>query len=171
MGVHAAKKRQIHSNVMHEAVLSVLELSQQNFDPKSRALRSYPVAFPCELAGAVMDSETGELLEFRQLIAKSQYRQIWGKAFENEFGRSAQGMPGRVEGTNTFFVIKNSEVPANRMKDVTYSRIICNIRPAKASEPNQCRITVGGDRVNYPFEVAMPTADLLTDKLLLNIII
>eukprot|EP00804_Cyclotella_cryptica_P020247 CCRYP_010927-RA/>CCRYP_010927-RA protein AED:0.46 eAED:0.46 QI:0/-1/0/1/-1/0/1/0/78 len=53
------------------------------------------------------------------------------------------------------------------MKDVTYSRILCNIRPENASEPNRCRITVGGDRVNYPFEVATP-ADLLTVELLLN---
>ena len=118
-----------------------------------------------------MDSETGELLEYRQLIARSPYRQIWGKAFGNEFGRLAQEIPGQVEGTNTFFVIKKSEVPADRMKDVTYSRIICNIQPEKASELNRCRITVGGDRVNYPFEVATPTADLPTVKLLLNNVI
>ena len=52
-----------------------------------------------------------------------------------------------------------------------YGRIICNIRPEKVNELNQCRITVGGIRINYPFDVATPTADLLTAKLLINSII
>jgi hypothetical protein len=80
-------------------------------------------------------------------------------------------MPGRVQGTDTFFFIEKNEVPQDRFKDVTYARICVNVRPEKVDEPNRCRITVGGDRVNYPFEVATPTADLLTVKLLLNSII
>eukprot|EP00804_Cyclotella_cryptica_P020245 CCRYP_010928-RA/>CCRYP_010928-RA protein AED:0.41 eAED:0.41 QI:0/0/0/1/1/1/2/0/166 len=48
----AAKKRQPHSNVTREAVLSVLEMSQQNFEPKSLTLRCYPLAFLCELEGS-----------------------------------------------------------------------------------------------------------------------
>jgi CO/xanthine dehydrogenase FAD-binding subunit len=43
--------------------------------------------------------------------------------------------------------------------------------PRKINEPNRTRITVGGDRINYQFEVATPTADLLTVKLLLNSVI
>lgn len=43
--------------------------------------------------------------------------------------------------------------------------------PRKINELNRCRITVGGDKINYPFEVATPTADLLTVKLLLNSVI
>ena len=77
-------------------------------------------------------------------------------------------MPGRVEGTNTIFFIKQEEIPRDRTKDVTYARICCNVRPEKVNEPNRCRITVGSDRINYSYEVAMPTADLLTVKLLLN---
>ena len=90
----------------------------------------------------------------------------------NEIGRLAQGMPGRVEETNTFFFIKQEEIPQDRKKaDVIYSRIVCNVRPEKVNEPNRMCITVGGDRINYPFEVAMPTADLLTVKLLINSVI
>ena len=33
------------------------------------------------------------------------------------------------------------------------------------------RLTVGGDRINYPGEVATPTADLLTVKLMMNSVI
>ena len=46
-----------------------------------------------------------------------------------------------------------------------------NVRPEKVNEPNRCKITIGGDRTNYPHEVATPTADLLTVKLLLNSVI
>ena len=80
-------------------------------------------------------------------------------------------MPGRVEGTNTFFFINQDAIPQDRQKDVRYARICCNVRPEKVNEPNRCRITVGGDRINYPYEVATPTADLLTVKLLLNSVI
>ncbi len=80
-------------------------------------------------------------------------------------------MPGQVKGTNTFFFIKQDEIPKDQTKDVTYKRICCNVRPEKVNEPNQCRITVGRDRINYPYKVATPTADLLTVKLLLNSVI
>ena len=36
------------------------------------------------------------------------------------------------------------------------------------TEPNRSRLTVGGDRINYPFEVSTPTADLPTIKMLWN---
>ncbi len=125
----------------------------------------------CEIAGAVMDDETGELMEYRQLMKNHKYQRTWGKAFRNKIGRLAQGMPGRVKGTNTFFFIKQEEIPQDHTKDVTYARICCNIRPEKVNEPNRCRITVGGDRINYPYEVATSTADLLTVKLLLSSVI
>ena len=38
-------------------------------------------------------------------------------------------------------------------------------------EPNRTRFTVGGDRINYPGEVAMPTADMLVAKILFNSVI
>ncbi|KAL7481030.1 hypothetical protein ACHAW6_006706, partial [Cyclotella cf. meneghiniana] len=94
-----------------------------------------------------------------------------GRAFGNEIGRLAQGIPGRVKGTNTFYFIKQNQIPKDCTKDATYAQICCNVQPEKVSEPNQCQITVGGDRINYPFKVATPTANLLTVKLLLSSII
>eukprot|EP00804_Cyclotella_cryptica_P012262 CCRYP_013844-RA/>CCRYP_013844-RA protein AED:0.25 eAED:0.25 QI:0/0/0/1/0/0/2/0/707 len=55
-------------------------------------------------------------------------------------------------------------------KDVTYGRFVCTVRPKKA-EPNRTRFTVGGDRINYSGEVATPTAEMLTAKLLFNSVI
>ncbi len=56
------------------------------------------------------------------------------------------------------------------MKDVTYGQFVCTVRPEKA-EPNRTRFTVGGDRINYPGEVATLTADVLVAKMLFNSII
>ena len=85
-------------------------------------------------------------------------------------GRLAQGLPGRVDGTNTLDFLAKSEVPSDRFKDVTYGQIVCNYRTEK-EDPNRARLVVGGDRINYPGEVATPTCDMLTVKLLFNSIV
>jgi hypothetical protein len=117
-----------------------------------------------------MDEETGEMLEYRQLIKRPKYRDVWSKAFGKEIGRLAQGQKGVVEGTNCIFFIPSNEVPMDRKKDITYVRICANYRPEK-EDPNRIRITLGGNMVNYPGDVGTRTADLITVKLLLNSVI
>ncbi len=56
------------------------------------------------------------------------------------------------------------------MKDVTYGQFVCTVQPEKA-EPNQTCFTVGGDRINYPGKVAIPTAEMLVAKMLFNSVI
>ena len=146
----AAKHKTFHSNVTREAILSVVEMSFEQLNPAQLAQWKFPLQVLCEIAGAVMDDETGELMEYKQLMKHVKYRQTWGRAFGNEIGRLAQGIPGRVKGTNTFFFIEQNQIPNDRKKDVTYARISCNVRPEKTNEPNRCRITVRGDRINYP---------------------
>ena len=55
------------------------------------------------MTNAVLDEDTGELMEYRHLMKNPKYRQLYGKSYAKELGRLAQGMPGQVEGTNTFF--------------------------------------------------------------------
>ena len=87
--------------------------------------------FLANFAGAVLDDETGELLEYRHLIKQPTYKKDWGNFFGNEIGRLAQGMPGRNAGTNTIFFIDKEEIPNDRWKDIAYSQIVCNVRPQK----------------------------------------
>jgi hypothetical protein len=54
---------------------------------------------------------------------------------------------------------------------VTYGLITCLVRPEKLDEPNRTRLAAGGDRVHYPGNAGTPTANLLTVKILINIII
>eukprot|EP00957_Ditylum_brightwellii_P095187 7249652-Ditylum_brightwellii.AAC.1 len=59
-------------------------------------------------------------------------------------------------------------MPAGRK--VTYGCIVCNYRPQK-EDPNCVKLNVGGNCVEYLFDVSKPTADLVTAKLLMNSVI
>ena len=103
-------------------------------------------------------------------MQQDEYKEIWGHGYGNEIGRLAQGMPGRVDGTDTIHFIHKHEVPRDRFRDVTYGKINCHYREGKA-EPNRVRLTSGGNRIKFPGDVGTPTADLLTVKLLINSVI
>jgi len=113
---------------------------QLNVSPRNLASRR----FPFEMINAVLDKDTGELMEYRHLMKNPKYRQLYGKSYAKELGRLAQGMPGQVEGTNTIFFIDKSDIHTARWRDVTYGRIVVNYRPEK-DDPYRTRLTVGGD--------------------------
>ena len=72
----------------------------------------------------VLNAETGETLEYRQLWKHPKYQKIWEELYCNELGRLFQGIgtcdkglnKQRVEGTEIFRVIQYEDVPANRRK-------------------------------------------------------
>ena len=76
-----------------------------------------------------------------------------------------------TKGTNCIFVMTHEEIaniPADRV--VTYARIVVDFRPQK-EDPNQVRITAGGNLIQYPGELPTRTADLTTSKILWNSVI
>jgi hypothetical protein len=121
-------------------------------------------------AMAVMDTETGKLMNYRQLMQSEKHKEVWSISSANEFGGLANGVGGQLKGTNTIKFIRKHDVPHERRKDATYGQFVCSIRPEKA-EQHRTRFTVGGDRVNYPGEVATPTAEMLVAKILFNSVI
>ncbi len=133
------------------------------FTPRQAASRKYPLQFLCDMAYAILDDETGDLLEYRHLIKHPKYRDIWSKSFSTEMRRL-------VTTTETIVFKRKDEIPQERRKDITYGRIVCTFRPEKKA-PNRTRITMGGNLVNYPDDCGTPTADLLTVKLLFNSVI
>ena len=86
----------------------------------------------------------------------------------HELGRLFQGYHNEVKGTNTCRFIHPREMEPNRK--ATYVRVVVADRPRK-TEPRRVRVTVGGDRVDYPGEVSTKTSDLVTAKLLFNSVI
>ena len=131
--------------------------------PRMAASRKYPMQFLCDFANAVIDDETGEVMEYRHLLKDPKHRKRWQTSFSKEIRRLATG-------TKTIKFVSKSTIPRDRWSDITYARIVCNERPEK-KEPDRTRITMGGDRINYPGDCGTPTADILTVKLLLNSII
>jgi hypothetical protein len=99
-----------------------------------------------------------------------QFRADWSHSSANEFGRLAQGIGGRIKGTDTIRFVSKTAVPPDRYKDVTYGKFVCEIKPNKSEIHRTC-LTVGGDKVNYPDDVGTPTADLLLVKTHLNSVI
>ena len=132
----------------------------------NEALQMAEWAYHEHFAGAIIDESTGESMEYRDLIKDEKLRPIWERSLANELGRLCNGIRDIV-GTNTMEFIQKSEIPKDRLKDVTYGRIVVSYRPQKL-EKHRSRLTVGGDRINYPYDVSTPTSDLATIKILWN---
>jgi hypothetical protein len=80
---------------------------------------------------AIMDAETGKVLNYRQLMKRQEHKEIWSKLSSNEFGRLANGVGGCIKGTKAIKFINKRNIPSKRMKDVTYGKFVCLIRPEK----------------------------------------
>jgi hypothetical protein len=82
-----------------------------------------------------------------------------------------QGCTGITKGNNTIFFLSPADIcniPSNRT--VTYAQILINHCPQK-EDPNRVRITVGGNLINYLFELTTCTADMVSSKILWNSVI
>jgi hypothetical protein len=147
-------------------MLSCAAINQMKLSPASLAGRR----FSLEMINVVLNEETGEIMEYRQIINSPKYRNLYRNSYSKELGRLSQGIPDVVKGTNTIFFIDKADVPAERWKDITYGRVVVDYRPEK-SDPYQTRLTVGGNLTVYPSDCVTPTVDLLTVKLLLNSVV
>ena len=64
-----------------------------------------------------MDSETGKLLNYRQLIKNPKYKKNWSTSSANKFGRLANGVHGRIKNpANTITFIRRKEIPNKPQK-------------------------------------------------------
>ena len=88
-------------------------------------------------------------------------------------GRLCQGVgigknnPGkRVEGTNTFHAIKFENIPEDKVKEICYTSVVCEVKPGK-KYPNRTRITICGTNVCYPGDIGTNTASLELFKLMI----
>ena len=76
------------------------------------------------LAAPVMDEETGEMLEFRQLRNHPKYKKIWETSYANELGRLCQGVGVKkedptqqlVKGTDAFRVIRFENIASAKRR-------------------------------------------------------
>ncbi len=97
------------------------------FTPAQAAARKYPLQFLCNFAYAIFDKDTGNLLEYRHLIKHPKYRTTWSQSFGKEIGQLATT-------TETIVFINKHQIPKDHQGDVTYSRIVCDVRKGKKGQ-------------------------------------
>ncbi len=149
-----------------EVAYDVIEAQFESTQDYTRAASAKLIGLAC----TVMDADTGKELTYRQLLNHPKYRKDWNISAANEFGRLAQGVGGCIEGSDTIRFIPLSNIPHDRLKNVTYGKFVCELKPNK-KEVNRTRLTIGGDRINYPGDCSTPTADLVLVKKHLNSVI
>ena len=65
------------------------------------------------------------------------------------------------------FFIAQDQFLRNRLKDVSYGRIVVEYRPQK-EEPHRTRLTVGRESIFNAGDVSTPIVDITTAKLITN---
>ena len=143
--------------------------------PAQSAQRRYPAKFLQNLAMPVLDETSGQFLQYQQLRNQPKFAHIWNTSYANELGRICQGigkgskgpMRQRVEGTNTFRLIKFADIPQYRRHESCHSMVVCEVKPHK-KDPNRTRITVAGSQIFYPGDVGTPIVSINLVKLTIN---
>ena len=118
------QQQQREQNVMQEYAYSMINLpiamtksafatAPQKKSNTQIASRQYPLAFMCKWAQAVLDNDTGDFLEYRQLIKNPKYREVWSTSFAKEIKRLAD-----TKTTITF--MDKHQIPQERRKEITY---------------------------------------------------
>ena len=120
-------------------MLSCAAVSQLKLSPKIISARHFPI----EMFNAVLNEETGEIMEYHQIMKTPKSCELYCKSYSKELLRLAQGLTGIVEGTNTIFFNNKADIPSEIWKDVTYGRVVVRYRPEKG-DPYRIRLTVGG---------------------------
>ena len=80
------------------------------------------------------------------------------------------GIGKRVEGTNKFFVVKFEDIPKDRLSEICYTSVVCEVQLGK-KDPNQTRITICGTNVCHLGDVVTNIASLELFKLIINSVI
>ena len=136
------------------------------FDPKTH--RMIPSHYTVNaLTSISKEAPPTEPLRLSRLL-KGPNAAKWERALTMEFGRITQGYPGLVEGTDTMRFIRFEDKPQDRI--CSYCRPVCAYNENK-EEKERVRLTYGGDKSDYPFDVSTATVDIATFKIHLNSII
>jgi hypothetical protein len=126
--------------------------------------------FPQQILNAVLNTNTGALMEMRHFLVNPKYKELWGKFYMIKLGCLAQGIPGGSKGTNTIVFIGRDSIPIDRRKDITYGGVCINYCPEKAN-PNRTCLTIGNNCITYPGDCSTPTVDMVTVKIHLTSIV
>ena len=171
LGTNDFPTRNTRSRCSTIAALTLLSNSRASgaqWRPRNMHNSDSPMSPLAELASTVLEGDT--ILKYIQLLRLPLFGPAWNTSSANKFGSLAQGVGGRMKGTDTIFFINKEDMPLDKLMHVTHAQFVCNIRPEK-EEKNRTRCVAEGNKINYPFDIGTPTADMLLVKFLFNSII
>jgi hypothetical protein len=157
-------------SITQEAILACIHVHNNITSHPSTANQASHWRFPQEILNAILNTNTGALMEMSHLLVNLKYKELWGKSYIIELGCLAQGIPSVSNGTNMTILIRRDGVPINRCKDIMYGHVCVNYRPEKAN-PNCTCLTIGSNHITYPGDCGSPTVDMVTVKIHLNSVV
>ena len=60
-----------------QQLLNILDVANTPFSARITSSRKYPLQFLTEYANALLDGDTGKLLEYRHLVKRPKYKRDW----------------------------------------------------------------------------------------------
>jgi len=125
-----------------------------------------------EVCNGVVHPITKETItKYTKLMDDPALKDLWVSAMSKELLCLAQGKESVAISTNTIFYLTHDEI-RRILKDrtVTYAQIVIDHRPQK-DNLNRVQITVGGNLIDYPYELTTRTADMVSAKIMWNSVI
>jgi hypothetical protein len=103
-----------------EDVVKEAEVPSQHRTLSQTAWHRTNAVHAMPMANAVIHPTTGANIEYRGLTSDDEMFPASDRAAANEFGRLAQGVDGRIEGSNTILFIPRSAVPKSKQIPIDY---------------------------------------------------
>jgi hypothetical protein len=105
------------------------------------------------------------ITKYTKLMDDPALKDLWVPAMSKELDCLTQGKKGVTVSSNKIFYLTHAEIRLiPKYCTVTYTRIIINHRPQK-DDPNQVRITIGGNLIDYPYKLTTRTANMVSVKI------
>jgi hypothetical protein len=125
-----------------------------------------------EVCNGVVHPITKETItKYNKLMNDPTLKDLWVPVMSKELHQLAQGKENVTVGTKTIFFLSQAEIRCiPKDHTVTYACIVINHRPQK-DDLNCIRITVGGNSINYPYELTTRTADMVSAKIMWNSVV
>jgi hypothetical protein len=111
--------RTIKQEMVLACIETYIKVTQTPLQPAQLAQQKSPIV----MLNAVLNNDTGKLMEMRHLLRNPKHTKLWGKLYTKELGRLAQGVSG-TKSTDTIVFIKYNKKTLNRRRHITYGKMV-----------------------------------------------
>jgi hypothetical protein len=111
--------RTIKQEMVLACIETYVEVTQTPLQPARLAQQKFPIV----MLNAVLNNETGKLMEMRHLLRNPKYTKLWGELYTKELGGLAQGVSG-MKGTDTIVFIGYNKILLNKRRHITYGKTV-----------------------------------------------